>query len=325
MNCDESLATSEEHVRGCAVCLAEQALFDRDGRALAKALRSAASKPRRGGGWIPVAAAAALLVSLLALAFVPVPPVARALPAGPDALEFLVSRENALWGQVLAIDDSGKIAVSVGLRDGVQPRQALTLYRRTPEGEVEVGTLVVDDLQQAVSAGRLSEKVLEPAPGDFVLADRLLDAQEKAAVLDHLFSFRPLADERQVLAALHRLESPDLSVREAGRRELLAGGGATRVVLERLDLAPSLQIRAREALGEADRIDRLVRDPGLQRDVEFLSRLRDPRAYARLRAILGSVIPAFPGPGPGLADRLHEPWMSIHARVRWNADLDRYE
>ena len=323
MSCDELLATSDDHVRGCASCLAEQELFERDGRELAAALRRSASWTRRFGGWVPVAAAAALLVSLLALAFVPVPPAERAQPA--NALEFLVSRENALWGQVLAVDDTGKIAVSVGLRDGVQPRQALTLYRRTSAGEVEVGTLVVDDLQQAVSAGRLSEKFLDPAAGDFALADRLLDAEEKAAVLDHLFSFRPLADEGKVLDALRRLESADLAVREAGRRELLAGGGAVRVVLERLDLSPTLLIRAREALSEADRIDRLVRDAGLHKDVDFLSRLRDKRAYARLRAILGGVIPSFPPQGPGLADRLHEPWMSIHSRVRWNADRDRYE
>ncbi|HEX7896699.1 MAG TPA: hypothetical protein VF950_03010 [Planctomycetota bacterium] len=321
MICDEILATSDEHVRGCAACRAEQELFERDGRELAAALLRAASPARRFGGWIPFAAAAALLVSLLALAFVPVPPVERAQPA--DALQFLVSRENALWGQVLAVDDAGRVAVSVGLRDGVQPRQALTLYRRTADGEVEVGTLVVDDVQQAVSAGRLSEKLLDPAAGDFALADRLLDAAEKAAVLDHLFSFRPLADESKVLDALHRLESQDL--RDSGRRDLLAGGGATRVVLERLDLPPTLLIRAREALSETDRVDRLVRDAGLQKDVDFLSRLRDPRAYARLKAILGDVLPIFPAPGPGLADRLHEPWMSIQSRVRWNPDRDRYE
>lgn len=186
-----------------------------------------------------------------------------------------------------------------------------------------MGTLVVDDVQQAVSAGRLSEKFLEPAAGDFALADRLLDAQEKAAVLDHLFSFRPV-DEARVLDALRRLESLDLTVRASGRRDLLAGGGAARVILDRLDLEPTLAIRAREALRESDRIDRIVRDAGLERDVEFLSRLRDPRAHARLRAILEGVI-AVPSPGPDFADRLHEPWMSIKPRVRWNPDRDRYE
>lgn len=340
MSCDETLATSDDHVRACASCQEERRLFDRDGRELADALRGLARRgasprakpeeapPRRSaspqakrGGWVPLAAAAALLASVLALALMPVPPVE--LPRPADALQFLVSREDALWGQILAIDDAGRIAVSVGLRDGVQPGQELALYRRTPAGEVEVGTLVVEDVQQAASAGRLSQRILEPAAGDFALADRLLDAQEKAAVLDHLFSFRPIEDAR-VLDALRRLESLDLEARASGRRDLLAGGGAARVALERLDLAPALEIRAREALREADRIDRLVRDAGLERDVEFLSRLRDPRAHARLRAILGEVM-TVPPPGPDFADRLHEPWMSIKPRVRWNADRDRFE
>jgi hypothetical protein len=321
MICDETLALSDEHVRGCAACRAEQDQFDRDGRDLAEALLRAAAPRRRYGGWVPLSAAAAILASVLALVLMPVPAVDAPRPA--DARQFLVSREDALWGQVLAIDDAGRIAVSVGQRDGVQPRQALTLYRRTSDGEVEVGTLVVEDVQQAVSAGRLSEKLLEPAAGDFALADRLLDAQEKAAVLDHLFSFRPI-EERRVIDALRRLESLDLEVRASGRRDLLAAGGAARVILERLDVPPALGIRAREALRESDRIDRLVRDAGLERDVEFLSRLRDPRAHARLRAILEGVM-TVPPPGPEFADRLHEPWMSIKPRVRWNADRDRYE
>ena len=312
-----------EHLAGCPSCRAEQALYDQDGRDLAAALRSTANDSNRLNRSGPlVAAAAALFAVLLGLAmFRPAPP-ARISPAA-DPLEFLVSRENALWGQVLAFDpESGDVAGSVGLRDGVVARQALTLYRRTAEGEVEVGVLEVDRVQHAVSAGRLVERRLDPAPGDFALADRLLDAAEKAAVLDHLFSFRPVtdADRRAVLAALARLGDPDLSVREAARSELLAGGGAVRAAIDALEhsgLDLALRIRAREALEEADGVDRIVRGPGLERDVDFLTRLRDPRGAERARAILGGLV------APD-AD-LHDAWSALRSRVRWNPELDRWE
>ncbi|HXX95326.1 MAG TPA: hypothetical protein VEN81_17010, partial [Planctomycetota bacterium] len=93
-----------------------------------------------------------------------------------------------------------------------------------------------------------------------------------------------------------------------------------------LDCVFSLRLRQG---GGANPYDRLVRNAGLEHDVEFLARLRDPRAYDRLARILGGIAPfardGFPPPGADLAPRMHEWWAVAKDRVRWNPEADRYE
>ena len=72
-----------------------------------------------------------------------------------------------------------------------------------------------------------------------------------------------------------------------------------------------------------------MRGAGLEHDVEFLARLKDPRAVDRLARILATVAPfskeGLPAAGPDLAGRMHEWWAMSKDRVRWNAAADRYE
>jgi len=68
---------------------------------------------------------------------------------------------------------------------------------------------------------------------------------------------------------------------------------------------------------------------GLERDIEFLTNLDDPRAYKRLKRILSGVRPfsksGFPEKGNGLGEYLRGWWAYHKKDVRWNVAQDAYE
>src|SRR5207245_200304 len=75
-----------------------------------------------------------------------------------------------------------------------------------------------------------------------------------------------------------------------------------------LDCVFSFRLRRGNA---SNPYDGLVRRAGLEHDVEFLARLKDPLAYDRLARILANVSPfqkGFPPPGTDLAPQMHAWW-----------------
>jgi hypothetical protein len=293
-----------EHLRGCAACRALEEAYDRDADRLAAGLRGFAGEPALGAKSVarrpapaparrivPVAAAAAMLVGVLAAVFAPQrggglpksPPAAGKLDKpsllvihgdGAGDLQ-MIPTDHVLWAQVMVVDENRLVTVSAGLSDAVEVGQQLTIYRHAQGGYSEIGTLHVLEVRESTSSGRVLFSSDAPRVGDAVVSGQPLTADEKRALLDCVFSLR-----------------------------LRNGGGS-------------------------NPYDRLVRNAGLEHDVEFLSRLRDPRAYDRLGRILGSIAPfakdGIPAPGPDLGPRMHEWWAGAKDRVRWNAAADRYE
>jgi hypothetical protein len=357
----------EEHLRECASCRALEEAYRRDAEGLAAGLRSAAGTvdlgtavlmrlgprpgaPRRDESsparrlW-PVLAAAAVLLGIVAVILLQARPPrgVTAAPEPPREKPSLIVVQGAeedggeveiipidqtIWAQVVSA--AGPVAVSAGRADGVLADQRLTVYRPGRGGYREIGKLVIEKVEESLSTGRL-EGAREPARvGDFVLPGRPLSSAERRALLDYLFSFRAVTekDEADVRAALERLEGGD---RLAGRA-LAALGAPGRLALDRIGqkgLGPEARDLLREALSDLDRHDRLVRGVGLERDVEFLARVKDPRAHDRLKRILSAVSPfaqeGLAAAGPDLAATLHGWWAARKDRVRWNTEADRYE
>lgn len=299
-----------EHLRGCAPCRAEDEAYARDGQLLALGLRAAAGEPALGAPVaarlletpsarrriVPLAAAAAMLVGVLAIIFASRrgddPTKGHPAPATPadtqlqkpsllvihgeaeDDLQ-IIPTDRVLWAQVVGIDENRLVQVSAGASDALEIDQKLTVYRRIQGGYSEVGTLRLLRIAESTASGRLVEAKLAPRAGDVVVAGRPLGADDRKAVLEYILSFR------------------------------LRGANAS---------SP---------------YDRLVRGAGLEHDVEFLARLKDPRAHDRLARILANVAPfakeGFPAAGSDLAGRMHEWWATSKDRVRWNAEADRFE
>jgi hypothetical protein len=297
-----------DHLRGCAACRALAAAYDRDLDRLVAGLRTQAgteslrarvlgslpARPSRAGARriVPLAVAAAIMVGILALLFVPTPrgngrtgELAR--PANPlDKPALLVIHgetegdlqiiptDRVVSGQVVSMEKDGRVTVSVGSSDALSGEEALAVYRRIHGGYAEVGMLHLVEIGESISRGRMVDPGRSPQAGDLVVLGQPLKAEEKRALLEYVLSFR------------------------------LRGAN------------------------EASPYDPLVRRAGLEHDVEFLSRLTDPRAYDRLARILSGVAPfnreGLPPAGPELAARMHEWWASAKDRVRWDAGLDSY-
>jgi hypothetical protein len=323
MTCEEAVerlpddaADVADHLAGCPTCRELDEDYRRDGELLAAGLRAMAERPRRRGApWrlLPVAAAGALFLGILSLLFRPTP---DGTPAGlpePALPEPLLASDEPLFGTVIAWDPAQNVvAVSAGADDRVALDQVLTLYRRGGAAETEVGTLVIERVEAGWSSGRLRDRRADPRTGDFFVSERLLTAEERVRVLDYLFTCRPVpAGEIRALVA--RLGSDPRAA--AALRDL---GAPVRVFLETGGAGLADQVRVREAIAETDDLDRRVRLSGLDHDVDLLSRLRDPRAAARLRSILAA---AAPPPAP----RLHDWWAASKDAFRWNPVLDRFE
>ncbi len=325
------------HVAGCLSCRDEMEAFERDGELLSEGLRAEAGEApkvelasrRPAWRWLLPLAAASVFAAIL-LQVVQPPPSLRA-PAPAEDLptsggELVILGDDPLWGQVIAVDlSAGTVAVSVGRAHNVVPGLAVTLYRGSEE---VVGKLVIEKTEEGWSTARLREQRMAPQVGDYLLCDRLLDEGERRAFLAYLFTFRPLTgrDEADVRALVAKIDSGDRESASA----LAAAGAPARIVFERIepDLGVTARVRARAALGGGERVDGLVRGAGLDHDVQFLARLRDPRARARLQAILSRVEP-FEKPGlreqgMDLREVLHDWWIVSKDRVCWDAEADRY-
>ncbi len=353
----------ESHLRECASCRALEEAYRGDAARLAAGLRAAAGPvdlgtavlmrlgrrspaprpveaPARGRRLWPVLAAATVLLGIVAVIVfrVPEPAITPALETprekpslivvpGEEEVE-IIPTDQALWAQVVGA--AGPVAISAGRADGVLAGQRLTVYRQGRGGYHEIGKLVVEKVEESLSTGRLEGAREAACVGDFVIPGRALTAAERMALFDYLFTFRALSekDEADVRASLRDLERGD----GRGGRALAAMGAPARLVLDRMGqkgLGAEARDLLREALSEADRHDRLVRGVGLERDVEFLARVKDPRAHERLKRILSAVSPfaqeGLAAAGTDLAATLHGWWAARKDRVRWNADADRYE
>lgn len=295
-----------EHLRGCASCRTLQEAYDRDADRLAAGLRTQAG-PADGFGArvaaalhrppvrttarriVPLVAAAAMLVGVLALIFAPAQPgvdPGRAQPTNrldkPALLVIhgeeegdlqIIPTDRVVSGQVVEMDEHRLVTVSVGTSDALAGGEVLAVYRRIHGGYAEVGTLRLLEVGESLSKGRMADGRETPRAGDLVVMGMPLSAAEKQALLEYVLSFRLRgADDHNPYAPL-------------------------------------------------------VRRAGLDHDVEFLSRLKDPRSIDRLGRILSQVAPfakeGLPA-GPDLSSRMHDWWESAKDRVRWDAGADSY-
>lgn len=374
MNCEQVITRLPdedpevaEHLEQCASCRALQEAYRRDAVELAAGLRELAgdpvldpakvrrpaSPPRRQRSFIPLAAAAALVLGILGvILFSPETPAPTAQAPAENPHRFMVPDPDSLpvqllivqsgsglqmlaarkpvWGAVLSIDvPAGRISASIGRTDVTAPDQEFVIYRQTERGYVKIGAVVFDALEDSLSHGPVESPALNPRVGDFVVPAEFLNHAEKEALLAYVFSFRPVTgkDRSRILSLLNTLGSDT----EAGRK-LAAMGGVAAVVLDGLVTEGHdtfLLANGARALSEGAPVGRLVRGSELERNVEFLARLDDPRAYPRLKRILAAVQPlsreGVPPAGPKLAERLHAWWAEAKHRVRWSPEADRYE
>jgi hypothetical protein len=271
-----------------------------------------------------------------AAAFLVLGALAALLPAGAQDAEkdrrlkdLLTS--GKLRGKVTAVaEEIGLVVVSIGKDDGVREGDELSIGR---EGEF-VGKAVVDRADRRWSAAKLGAKSSSPRVGDDVGSGGLFTEEQKKRFLEHALSFRPVTedDRKAVRARVAELEDDDVAVREAASRELSRMGGPARAVLASLDLAAlgaEVAARVRDVMREMDQVNRPLRSPGLERDVEYLALADDPRAHDRLKRILAKVRPfsaaGVPEKGPGLDEYLKGWWAYSKDKVRWDPEADRFE
>ena len=223
---------------------------------------------------------------------------------------------------------SGLVSVSLGSRDDIARNQNLTTYRSVEHGFVQVGTLTIEKVGDTLSHGQIRNARMTPKAGDLVAPVRFLSPAEESAVLEYIFSFRAVTEEDR--DRVHELLTK-LDTDPSAARELAGMGGPAAVALDQLKrggLDSNLLNAGARALYIGAPIGRLVGDAGLEHDVQFLARLDDPRAHARLARILSAVEPFAknaPKPGPDLAGRIHAWWVGAERRVRWSPEADRYK
>lgn len=295
-----------EHLRGCAACRALHEAYERDAERLAAGLRAEAgdsalgapvaarlserpAPPRR---IVPLAAAAAMLAGVLAVLFAPergIDPV-KGGSAAPGKLD----KPSLL---VIHGDEEGDLQmiptdhVIWAQVMGIDGNRMVTVTAGKADAiEIDHQLTLYRRIQGGYAEiGTL--RVLEVE--ESTSSGRVVAATDAPRVGDIVVSGQPLsADEKQAL----------------------------------LEYVFSFRLRREEG---SHPYDRLVRGAGLERDVEFLARLKDPRAYDRLARILENVAPfakdGFPLAGPDLAPQMHAWWAGAKDRVRWNAAADRYE
>jgi hypothetical protein len=227
-------------------------------------------------------------------------------------------------------NEIGLVVISIGKDAGVAEGSEFELHRR----DECVARIIVDRADRKWSAGKVTLRKSDPKVGDDVCSESPLTPEQGKALLEYAFAFRPLKDEDQarIAAVLVELESDEIAVRERASKELVRMGGPASVVLRSLDLAPmGVEARARveDVLKEFDRYNRLIQSPGLERDLEFLAVVDDPRGYERLKRILSGVRPfssaGFPEKTAELAQYMAGWWAYSKDRVRWNPRNDRFE
>ena len=222
------------------------------------------------------------------------------------------------------------VVISIGKDDGVAEGNEFEIYRKNGF----VARVKVDRADRKWSAGKMTLKKMDPRVADDVCSGSPFTDEQRKALLEHVFAFRPLKDEdhARVTAVLADLESDDIAVREKAAKELGRMGGSASAALRSLDparMGAEARARVEDALKELDRYNRMLQSPGLERDIEFLAVIDDPRGYERLKRILSGVRPfsvaGFPEKGAGLAEYLTGWWAYSKDRVRWNPREDRFE
>ncbi len=293
----------DAHLAGCASCRTLAESYERDGELLAEGLRAAAGEPALAAAvagrlarteaprrrFIPLAAAAAVLAGVLAL-----------------------------------------ILVSQRRDDPAQPAPANTLSKPSLlviHGENE------DDLQIIPTDRVLWAQVVGVDENRRVVISA--GASDALAVDQKLTVYRRIQGGYSQVGTLRLHEVAESSstgrvaeLRQTPRAGDLVVSGQPLDAPERkalLEYVLSFRLRG---VNEANPYDRLVRGAGLEHDVEFLARLKDPRAVDRLARILANVAPfakeGFPAAAPDLAGRMHEWWAASKETVRWNVETDCY-
>ena len=234
-------------------------------------------------------------------------------------------------GTVTAVaSEIGLVVISIGKDGGVSERESYYVFRN----DEFIAKVDVDSSDRKWSACRVVLKKTDPRVGDEVCLMARFTVEQRKTILDYAFSFRPLKDEDlgRVTSILADLDSDDVAVREKATKELADLRGLASSILRCLDLmkmGAEVQARAQDALKELDRHNRALESPGIERDIEFLAVIDDPRGYERLKRILSGVRPflvaGFPEKGPGLAEYLTGWWAYSKDRVRWNVREDRFE
>jgi hypothetical protein len=344
-----------QHVHGCDACrglresyrldllLLQEGFLDLAAPKVPEEFHPPTSRSRR---LIPLAAAAAMILGIFTLVLRPAPPRKKAPepavvgPVEQGDAEMTRRRSEALRNladtpvrraQVVATSTgSGMVSISIGKTGHVQEGDEFAICRRG----VFIAKVVVTRAEELSAQAEVAFREAEPRLGDDVFDSVPIAPAERKAALDYLFSFRPAEekDQARVDAGIEGLGSPDASVRKNALKDLLAQGAPAR---RRLEKPPSAGFPEAAKPGITEVLDRwagledLLGGPGVERDLEYLASVDDPRAYDRLKRILSVVRPfskeGFPERGSGLAPALRVWWEGNRARVLWNADADRYE
>jgi hypothetical protein len=342
------------HLRDCNACRREKEAYQEDLVLLKEGLlglsaaaptevRPAAAGNRR---YLPLAAAAAMLLGILALVLRQAPSAKKVAPTELGAVEQTDPETARRRGEALrnladlpvrraqvvsTSEGSGYLQISAGKTSHIQEGDEFAICRKG----VFIAKVVVTRVDELAASVQVAFREAEPRLGDEVFESVPIPPAERKAALDYLFSFRPAGEEKDraaLDAAILGLGSEDAALRKKSQKDLVGLGATARRLLEKRPPA-GLRDEARASLKEAqDRwaeLEELLGGPGVERDLEYLSTVEDPRAYERLKRILSGVRPfskdGFPERGSGLAPALRVWWEGARARIGWNAEADRYE
>lgn len=351
----EDSAELLDHVRDCDACSRLRDSYHQDLILLREGLRGLAEaqpkefRPPAAGSHrlLPLGAAATVLVGILALVLRQAPPGKSQTRAGVGPpveqvdQETARRREEALRsladlpvrrGQVVGSSaESGYLMISAGKTSQVHEGDEFAICRKG----VFIAKVVVTRVTDLSADCEVAFREGEPRLGDDVFESVPIPPAERKAALDYLFSFHAGEGEKDraaLEAALEALGSADAGVRKRGQKDLIQLGAPARRLLEHravAGLSPEIQASLKEARDRWAQFDDLLGGPGVERDLEYLSLVADPRAYERLKRILSAVRPfskdGFPERGSGLAPALRVWWEGARARLTWNAEADRYE
>jgi hypothetical protein len=304
-----------EHLRACLSCRRLAESYREDARRLREGLRGLSDQAgwnpalqarlvdratkaagaglplRRGRRFFPIAAALAMLAVALAVV----------LTSGKTPSPFLShpSKEPLPKPRLLVIHGTGEAGLEIIRTDRVVWGQVLAV-------DPKAGALSVSSGRNDGAEAGQELRIYRQTPGGYSEIGVM-----RIARADEALSSGWIVDSK--------VEPRAGDVAVLGQP---LGGQEKRELLDRL---------LSEAPGDtaqANAYDALIRGAGLERDVEFLARLNDPRAARRLARILGQVSPfstrGLPPAGPDLAARMHDWWADSKDRVRWDEKEDRY-
>lgn len=241
----------------------------------------------------------------------------------------------APFAEVTAVaQEIGLVCISKGKDDGVSEGDTFPITRGTGSQRQNIYFIIIDRADRKWSAGKVVQNTTDPVVGDVACRRSALTEDAQSHVLEYILSFEPVGREvrHRVGALVRTLSDDDIEVRESSARALEEMGGPAKVILESIEpasLDSESRARVRDILGRFQRWDLLLEKDGIERDLELLSMVDNPKAYTRLKRILASIATFADGeleePGLGLNSRLADWWHTHKSRVTWNALLDRYE